>query len=1008
LADENDQAAPRFPASENDRVERELRALYKSEAITEVVCSAARGADLLALKVARDLGLHRRIVLPFGAEEFRKTSVGGPPDGLWDALFSTMIEEARRSGDLIELPGSVEDKDGAYLVATEAIFARARADCVGDPPIVVLVWEGAVRGSDDLTAVLGERARSEGVPVANIRSNPFAVLGPRAAAVLAAAELCARAERRKMLDPALADVSLAESDREHLAVARALATYKDPSLAPSRALEESRAALAPFVAYSTSPETLGVAGAIEKRRWEVDGRREHLERAAGFYEKGHACERVQGWEQGYPGVNAAYVLDVLVSLDRADPYDFAEAKERAARRARRAEEIRQELKAALAATAQADGAGYWSLVTMAEVHFGLGEYDEAAPYLARAAPLAKAKEGEGWKLETTARQLAAIARFHEGANEAASTRAWDALHALLGDKTEAVRGAFIGKVGLALSGGGFRASLFHIGVLARLAELDFLRHVEVLSCVSGGSIVGAHYYLELQHMLEGTPDGNIRAEHYVDLVRRVADRFLEGVPKNIRMRVLCDPCLNFEMLRGRRSRTERAGELYEQLLYHSVGHGKDPPRRGLEMRNLFIAPYGTEGFDPRNDNWGRANKVPRLVVNATTLNTGHAWQFTPTTMGEPPPRIGEDIDSNARLPSVTYADVGAHRTLSLGRAVAASACVPVLFDPVVVDGVHGDSRVLLVDGGVHDNQGVASLLEQSCTVLLVSDASGQMSEEKTPSSAAAAVGLRSDSIFQARIREAQYLDLSSRRRGGLLQGLMFLHLKEGIEPAGASAAEGNQATGYGVSFAVQERLAAIRTDLDAFSEVESKMLMASGYAMTKWRFAQDIKVPRPMTTREGTWDFAAANELLRARPDDGSATSQEVLRLLGVGERMAFKAWWLSPRLQRIAAASGACALALAASAALHFWDRPVASITVGRLVLGLALAALLAAWPGLKLAVALVQPRRALAKAGAGVLAAFAGAALSKIHIALFDRIYLEYGKLDRVRKLGEQRTEP
>ena len=42
-----------------------------------------------------------------------------------------------------------------------------------------------------------------------------------------------------------------------------------------------------------------------------------------------------------------------------------------------------------------------------------------------------------------------------------------------------------GKVGLALSGGGFRASLFHIGVLAKLAELDVLRHVEVLSCVKG-------------------------------------------------------------------------------------------------------------------------------------------------------------------------------------------------------------------------------------------------------------------------------------------------------------------------------------------------------------------------------------------------------------------------------------------------------------------------------------------------------------------------------------------
>lgn len=49
------------------------------------------------------------------------------------------------------------------------------------------------------------------------------------------------------------------------------------------------------------------------------------------------------------------------------------------------------------------------------------------------------------------------------------------------------------RLGLALSGGGFRASFFHIGVLARLAELDLLRPIEVISTVSGGSIIGALY-----------------------------------------------------------------------------------------------------------------------------------------------------------------------------------------------------------------------------------------------------------------------------------------------------------------------------------------------------------------------------------------------------------------------------------------------------------------------------------------------------------------------------------
>ncbi len=58
------------------------------------------------------------------------------------------------------------------------------------------------------------------------------------------------------------------------------------------------------------------------------------------------------------------------------------------------------------------------------------------------------------------------------------------------------------KLGLAFSGGGFRASFYHIGVLAQMAEHGLLRHVEVISTVSGGSIIGALYYLHLKKLLE--------------------------------------------------------------------------------------------------------------------------------------------------------------------------------------------------------------------------------------------------------------------------------------------------------------------------------------------------------------------------------------------------------------------------------------------------------------------------------------------------------------------------
>ncbi len=44
-------------------------------------------------------------------------------------------------------------------------------------------------------------------------------------------------------------------------------------------------------------------------------------------------------------------------------------------------------------------------------------------------------------------------------------------------------------VGLALSGGGFRATLFHLGSLTRLNELGWLRRLDIVTSVSGGSII---------------------------------------------------------------------------------------------------------------------------------------------------------------------------------------------------------------------------------------------------------------------------------------------------------------------------------------------------------------------------------------------------------------------------------------------------------------------------------------------------------------------------------------
>ena len=50
------------------------------------------------------------------------------------------------------------------------------------------------------------------------------------------------------------------------------------------------------------------------------------------------------------------------------------------------------------------------------------------------------------------------------------------------------------KVGLSLSGGGYRAAAYHIGTLKKLDELGLLEKLDVISTVSGGSINGGLFW----------------------------------------------------------------------------------------------------------------------------------------------------------------------------------------------------------------------------------------------------------------------------------------------------------------------------------------------------------------------------------------------------------------------------------------------------------------------------------------------------------------------------------
>jgi hypothetical protein len=294
----------------------------------------------------------------------------------------------------------------------------------------------------------------------------------------------------------------------------------------------------------------------------------------------------------------------------------------------------------------------------------------------------------------------------------------------------------------------------------------------------------------------------------------------------------------------------------------------------LLMHNLPFNPAdhdkeltGSADFHPGRHNWLRAHKVPVLVLNATTVNTGHAWQFTPTWMGESPWSVHEAADSVPRLEWAWYAP-GVKWEMRLGRAVAASACVPGIFAPLRMHDAYEGLQVHLVDGGVHDNQGTVSLLALSCNVLLVSDAAGQLLLERELTPGLKGTGsylVRSMDTLMERVRLANYADLSARRRTGLLRGLMFLHMKAGldVDPIRLSFSQETYElqrrplSPAGVRKDFQQAVAELRTDLDDFTEEESGALMACGYQMASKAFQRDMVSLRELGENPlaGEWPF---------------------------------------------------------------------------------------------------------------------------------------------------------
>jgi NTE family protein len=245
------------------------------------------------------------------------------------------------------------------------------------------------------------------------------------------------------------------------------------------------------------------------------------------------------------------------------------------------------------------------------------------------------------------------------------------------------------KIGLSLSGGGFRATVFHLGVMARLAQEGHLEDVAELSTVSGGSLCAGLIYA----------CNDLRWPSSVELLDKVLPRAHELLTTQDLQSALIGGVVRLPL----RLFHTRANDLSRLL----------QKRWGVTARLCDLPAH------------------PLWLINATCYETGRNWRFERSRMGDS--AFGYSSDT----------------ALPLSDALAASAAYPGLIGPLALDTgsrswSHDGAALLdepsyssvhLWDGGVYDNLGVEGLhsflkgWEGGVDLLIVSDACASVAPE---------------------------------------------------------------------------------------------------------------------------------------------------------------------------------------------------------------------------------------------------------------------------------------
>lgn len=252
-------------------------------------------------------------------------------------------------------------------------------------------------------------------------------------------------------------------------------------------------------------------------------------------------------------------------------------------------------------------------------------------------------------------------------------------------------------IGIALSGGGSRAIAFHLGCLRTLHKHGILEECAVLSCVSGGSVIGAAYVTHRGSFdsFEQKITDILRSGLFLPTIR-TAFTSIEGAKVVISF-IIHLTALTWRIL------TAFPLWFYTKVMRGVFGvvDGKQEVRRiprRLASRTTLIARTLDRILFAGATLKDLENTSPKFIATAAELRTGAAFYFSPVESGCW--RFGK-VNSDQ---------------IPLSTAVAASAAYP-LFLPAIdevfsfnrFDGSVRRDRVTLTDGGVYDNLGLAPL-----------------------------------------------------------------------------------------------------------------------------------------------------------------------------------------------------------------------------------------------------------------------------------------------------------